>query len=131
MRFTLNQASKAGIQRLKLSDHGAKLVPQPDPNQPPAAPDNTPRPETRVVVFGDSDFASNAYGGVPGNPNLFANAVSWLAQQENLIAIRPKAPDDRRVTMTARQQQLVALTSIVVMPALVFAAGIYTWWRRR
>jgi ABC-type uncharacterized transport system involved in gliding motility auxiliary subunit len=107
------------------------LAAQPDPNQPPAAPDNTPRPETRVVVFGDSDFASNAYGGVPGNPNLFANAVSWLAQQENLIAIRPKAPDDRRVTMTARQQQLVALTSIVVMPALVFAAGIYTWWRRR
>jgi ABC-type uncharacterized transport system involved in gliding motility auxiliary subunit len=82
-------------------------------------------------VFGDSDFASNAYGGVPGNPNLFANAVSWLAQQENLIAIRPTAPADRRVTMTARQQQLVTWTSILLMPALVFAAGIYTWWRRR
>jgi ABC-type uncharacterized transport system involved in gliding motility auxiliary subunit len=101
--------------------------------QKPAAPgeEEAPAPETRVVVFGDSDFATNAYGGVPGNPNLFANAVSWLAQQENLIAIRPKAPDDRRVTMTARQQQMVAVTSVLVMPLLVFAAGIYTWWRRR
>jgi ABC-type uncharacterized transport system involved in gliding motility auxiliary subunit len=101
------------------------------PAETPPAPETAPKPETRVVVFGDSDFASNAYGGVPGNPNLFANAVSWLAQQENLIAIRPKAPDDRRVTMTPRQQQLVALTSVLVMPLLVFAAGIYTWWRRR
>lgn len=97
----------------------------------PASEEPAAKPETRIVVFGDSDFASNAYGGIPGNPNLFANAVSWLAQQENLIAIRPKAADDRRVTMTARQQQLVALTSILVMPALVFVAGIYTWWRRR
>ena len=101
------------------------------PGQAPPAPDTAPKPETRVVVFGDSDFASNAYAGVPGNPNLFANAVSWLAQQENLIAIRPKSPDDRRVTMTPRTQQFVAVFSVLVMPLLVFGAGIYTWWRRR
>jgi ABC-type uncharacterized transport system involved in gliding motility auxiliary subunit len=99
---------------------------------PPAeGQEDAPKPETRVVVFGDSDFASNAYAGVPGNPNLFANAINWLAQQENLIAIRPTAAEDRRVQMTARQQQLVSLTSVLVVPLLVFAAGIYTWWRRR
>jgi ABC-type uncharacterized transport system involved in gliding motility auxiliary subunit len=90
-----------------------------------------PKPETRVVVFGDSDFATNAYAGVPGNPNLFANAVSWLAQQENLIAIRPTEAEDRRVTMTPRQQTMAFLTSILFIPALVFAAGVFTWWRRR
>jgi ABC-type uncharacterized transport system involved in gliding motility auxiliary subunit len=89
------------------------------------------KPETRVIVFGDSDFASNAYAGVPGNVNFFANAISWLAQQENLIAIRPTQAEDRRVTMTPRQQQMALLTSIFVLPALVFAAGIFTWWRRR
>ena len=92
---------------------------------------DAPKPETRVVVFGDSDFASNAYAGVPGNPNLFANAVNWLAQQEGLIAIRPTEAADRRVTMTPRQQTLALLTSVFVLPGLVFAAGIYTWWRRR
>lgn len=84
-----------------------------------------------MVVFGDSDFASNAYAGVPGNVNFFANAISWLAQQENLIAIRPTQAADRRVTMTPRQQTMTLLTSIFVLPALVFAAGIFTWWRRR
>jgi ABC-type uncharacterized transport system involved in gliding motility auxiliary subunit len=92
---------------------------------------DAPKPETRVVVFGDSDFASNAYAGVPGNPNLFANSVNWLAQQEGLIAIRPTEAADRRVTMTPRQQTLAFFTSVLILPGLVFAAGIYTWWRRR
>ena len=96
----------------------------------PAAAD-APKPETRLVVFGDSDFATNAYAGVPGNANLFTNAINWLAQQDNLIAIRPAKADDRRVSMTPRQQTLAMLTSIFVLPALVFAAGIFTWWRRR
>ena len=97
--------------------------------QKPAA--DAPKPESRVVVFGDSDFATNAYAGVPGNPNLFANAVNWLAQQENLIAIRPTEASDRRVTMTPQQQTMAFLTSILILPALVFSAGVYAWWRRR
>lgn len=100
------------------------------PSTPPAG--DAPKPETRIVVFGDSDFASNAYaGGALGNVNLFANAISWLAQQENLIAIRPTEASDRRVTMTPQQQTLAAIGSIFVLPGLVFAAGIFTWWRRR
>jgi len=99
--------------------------------QDDAAQSDAPTPETRMVVFGDSDFASNAYGGVPGNLNLFANAVSWLAQQENLIAIRPTEPEDRRVTMTAREQTLAMVVSVFFLPAAVFGAGIFVWWRRR
>jgi ABC-type uncharacterized transport system involved in gliding motility auxiliary subunit len=104
------------------------------PEQPgasPAADASAPKPESRVLVFGDSDFASNNVAGVAGNSNLFANAVNWLAQQENLIAIRPKQATDRRVTITARQQQGIFLISILVVPALVFGTGVWTWWRRR
>ena len=97
----------------------------------PPDPAAGPRPEARLVAIGDSDFVTNAYGGVPGNQNLFANAVNWLAQQENLIAIRPKEAEDRRVTMTGRQQTFVFLVSILILPAFVFLTGIYTWWRRR
>ena len=101
------------------------------PLDPKAKPEDAPKPETRVVVFGDSDFPSNAYGGIEGNPNLFANAVSWLAQQENLIAIRPKQASDRRLTMTANQQRALFLLTMLGIPAAVFGAGIYTWSRRR
>jgi ABC-type uncharacterized transport system involved in gliding motility auxiliary subunit len=90
-----------------------------------------PKPETRVVVFGDSDFASTAALGIPGNRDLFMNTIGWLSQQENLISIRPKDPDDRRVTMTTVQQANVTWLSLLLIPGLVFGAGVYNWWRRR
>ena len=66
-------------------------------------------PHTRVAVFGDSDFASNGYIGLQGNSDLALNAINWLAEQENLISIRPRAPEDRRITLTADQQFRVQL----------------------
>jgi ABC-type uncharacterized transport system involved in gliding motility auxiliary subunit len=96
----------------------------------PAAPQDN-KPETRVAVFGDSDFGSNGLLGFQGNHNLFMNAVNWLAQQENLISIRPRDPQDRRVTLTARQQGLIRLLAIFLIPGVILAAGVQTWWRRR
>ena len=95
-----------------------------------ATPD-APKPESRIVAFGDSDFAANNAIGIQGNQDFFLNAVNWLAQQENHIAIRPKEAQDRRVTLTATQQQNIWLLSIFILPGLVLGAGAYTWWKRR
>jgi len=98
----------------------------------PAKPgDDTPKPETRVAVIGDSDFAANGGLGIQGNRDLFMNAVGWLSQQENLISIRPKEADDRRITLTATQQNNITWLSLLLVPGCVFGTGIYTWWRRR
>ena len=104
-------------------------VAAPAPADTPAADDA--KPESRVVVFGDSDFASNFALGVSGNKDLFMNAVNWLAQQENLIAIRPREADDRRITMTAGQLLQVILLGLVIVPLFVLGSGVYAWWRRR
>ena len=93
--------------------------------------EETRTPETRLAVFGDSDFAANQYLGIEGNGDLFMNTVNWLAQQESLIAIRPKEAADRRLTMTANHVTGVFWLSIVLVPAIVLGAGVYTWWRRR
>jgi ABC-type uncharacterized transport system involved in gliding motility auxiliary subunit len=98
---------------------------------PPAGAEAPPKPESRLVVFGDSDFAANFGIGIQGNRDLFMNALNWLAQQEGLIAVRPKAPEDRRLTMTSDQLSRVSLLSIFLIPAAVFGLGISTWWRRR
>jgi len=105
---------------------------------PSAAPDalkpanDTPqKTETRVVAFGDSDFAANNGIGIQGNRDLFMNTLGWLSQQENLISIRPKEADDRRLTLTATQQQNIMWLSLIIIPGCIFGSGIYTWWRRR
>ena len=87
--------------------------------------------KARLVVFGDSDFASNAYFGLSGNGDLFLNAVSWLAEEEDLIAIRPKSPDTRPVTMTFSQARSIFFFTVILLPAIVFITGLSVWWRRR
>jgi len=96
-----------------------------------AADANAPKPETRVIVIGDSDFAANSGLGIQGNRDLFMNIVGWLSQQENLISIRPKEADDRRITLTATQQSNIIWLSLLIIPACIFGTGVYTWWRRR
>ncbi len=77
------------------------------------------------------DFAANYGLGIQGNRDLFLNALNWMAQNENLIAIRPREAEDRRITLTQDQHQRIMLLSLLIVPGLVLAAGVYTWWRRR
>ena len=92
--------------------------------------DATP-PETRLVVIGDSDFATNGVVGIQGNRDMFLNTVNWLAQQEDLISIRAREPEDRRLTLTADGQRRLFWLSLFLVPGFVLGGGVYTWWRRR
>ena len=103
----------------------------PAPKEPPKPGDTPKQVEARLVAIGDSDFASNAALGVQGNRDLFLNAVNWLAQQENLISIRAKDPEDRRITLTADQERRIFYLAVLIVPGLILLAGVQTWWRRR
>ncbi len=93
--------------------------------------DDLPTPEARVAVVGDSDFAANGSLGIQGNRDLALNTLNWLAQQENLISVRPRQPEDRRITLTADEQLRITWLSLLMIPAAVIGAGLFTWWRRR
>ncbi len=87
--------------------------------------------EARLVVIGDSDFASNRYVGRGANGDLFLNTINWLAQEEDLISIRPKSTTSRSVTMTEGQQRLFFWFAVALLPLLVMGTGTYVWWKRR
>jgi ABC-type uncharacterized transport system involved in gliding motility auxiliary subunit len=106
-------------------------IPEPPNPQPKPADQQAAKPESRLTVIGDSDFPANFALGIQGNRDLFLNAVNWLAQQENLISIRPREAGDRRITLTAETTRWIMLMSIFIVPAVVFGTGVYAWWRRR
>jgi ABC-type uncharacterized transport system involved in gliding motility auxiliary subunit len=85
----------------------------------------------RFVVAGSSSWAANRFLGFNGNSDLAVNAVNWLASDEDLISIRPKQQEDRRITMTRAQLILVRATSQFVLPLIVVIAGTVVWWKRR
>jgi gliding motility-associatede transport system auxiliary component len=87
--------------------------------------------EARLVVIGDSDFASNQAIGQASNGDLFLNTIDWLAQDENLISIRPKSVTNRRVTLTEAQVAGLRWFDLFFLPGIVILAGIAIWWKRR
>lgn len=88
-------------------------------------------PKARLVVYGDSDFANNAYIHISGNSDLFLNTVSWLAEEEDLISIRPKTPQSSPVILTATQANLIFWVPVVFLPATVLVVGISVFYQRR
>lgn len=96
------------------------------------APDEPAASDGRLVVVGDADFVANDLALAPlGNADLFLNMVHWLTEDEGLIAIRPRDPEDRRITMTAGQLRNVVLGSLVFWPGFFLVWGIAVWWSRR
>jgi len=88
--------------------------------------------KARIVVVGDSDFASNAYVNVSGNRDFFLNTLSWLAEEENQLAIRPRDPSrSAPVFLTAAQGQVLFWVPVVLVPLAMVVAGVLAFARKR
>ena len=87
--------------------------------------------EGRFVVVGCSGWVANNILRFNGNRDMFLNMMNWLSSDEDLISIRPKEPEDRRLNMTRRQMGNIFYSSVIGIPLLVIAAGLSVWWRRR
>ena len=85
----------------------------------------------RFVVVGSSSWLDNGFINFDGNGDLALNTVNWLSSDEDLISIRPKEREDRRITMTHAQLGWVKATSQFLLPGIVVIVGIGVWWRRR
>lgn len=86
---------------------------------------------SRVVVFGDSDFAANKGINLMGNRDLILNTIQWLAAQEDLITIRPRDPLTQPVVISERQGRIVFWLPVIGMPALSLALGLAISVRKR
>jgi ABC-type uncharacterized transport system involved in gliding motility auxiliary subunit len=85
----------------------------------------------RFVVVGSSMWLGNNFIRFNGNRDLFLNMVNWLTSDEDLISIRPKAPEDRPLNISPSKINMLFWLSIVIFPLGVVAFGMVTWWKRR
>jgi ABC-type uncharacterized transport system involved in gliding motility auxiliary subunit len=95
-------------------------------------PDAPKAASGRFIVTGSSRFVTNSTLGFPGgNKDLFLNMMNWLTNDEDLIAIRPKDVEDRRLSLNQAQMGRILYTNVFGLPLLIIALGTWVWWKRR
>ena len=87
--------------------------------------------ESRVVVVGDSDLASNYLLGIAGNSDFILYSLAWLAGEEAGITIRPRDVRRHPVFMTGGQSKFIAYFVYLFFPMIILMAGGIVWWKRR
>jgi hypothetical protein len=100
------------------------------PTVPHAMPKKVEK-ASRIIVVGDSDFATNSFFNITGNGKLFLNTVNYLAARENLIGIEPRTFEKPQVILTNQQMRGVVFLSMVLIPSLMALIGVAVWWRQR
>ena len=86
---------------------------------------------SKVVVYGDSDFISNAHLRLSGNKDFLLNTLAWLCGEETLISIRPKEVDATPLFLTKGQNRMLFFIPVVFVPSMLIMIGIGVFMRRR
>lgn len=86
--------------------------------------------EGRAVVFADSDALTDAVLQNVGNAYLVLDAINWLSGEE-AIAGTVNNEEDVPLTHTRKQDVAWFYGTVMLAPALVFAAGLLVTGRRR
>lgn len=90
-----------------------------------------PEKQPRLVVFGDSNFATNELIDAFSNRDLLLNSVNWLLGDVEQISVRPNVSRTSTVTLTAGQLQGIQYFSLFVLPEGIALVGVFAWWTRR
>ena len=79
-----------------------------------------------IVVVGSSSWLRTACSASTAIAILFLNMINWLSSDEELISIRPKDPEDRRLALNRSQMTMIFYTSVLLLPLAVIAR----WYQR-
>jgi ABC-type uncharacterized transport system involved in gliding motility auxiliary subunit len=82
--------------------------------------------DTRIIVFTDADFLSNAFIAQYSNAEMGLNVINWLSDLDYRIFIDQEEIKVERLDLTSKQKRTVAVV-LFVMPILIAISGIMVW----
>jgi ABC-type uncharacterized transport system involved in gliding motility auxiliary subunit len=86
----------------------------------------------KLVVYGDSSFATDLFYDQYGNADLFINSIDWAAGEQSMISLTPKATADRSLNPIQNFGWIMlGLSFICIIPGIVIAGGVISWIARR
>lgn len=84
--------------------------------------------DTRMIVFTDADFLSNAYINQYSNAEMGLNIVNWLSDIDYTIYLDQQQIKVERLDLTSKQRRII-IALLVLLPLLIAAAGLLVWTR--
>jgi ABC-type uncharacterized transport system involved in gliding motility auxiliary subunit len=87
--------------------------------------------KARLVVVGDTNFASNEFIDAGRNRDLFLNAANWLIGDVESISVRPNRSRASRFQLSLEQFHAIRSASLFILPEAIAVLGVFTWWSRR
>nr|CRH04823.1 Conserved protein of unknown function [Candidatus Magnetococcus massalia] len=124
-------AQQGWLERGSLTGGEVSFDPQQDVEGPILMGVTVKHEKRRLVLLADSDFAADAFARYPANGELMLNTVRWLAEDEDLIAIKPKKMVDAGLDISSDGITLLFILYVGVVPLLLLTTGGLIWWRRR
>jgi ABC-type uncharacterized transport system involved in gliding motility auxiliary subunit len=87
--------------------------------------------DSRMVVFGDSEFLTDFEISNAGNITLAMNAFNWLAVRDQALGIAPRQVEQVNLFLTGQQMRTILLIALLAMPGAAILLGVLVWRRRR
>ncbi len=86
--------------------------------------------DTRIIIFTDTDFLSNAFIGQYSNAAMGFNVITWLSELDYQAFVSQKEIKVERLDLTSKQKRMVAI-ALIFMPVLIAISGIMIWVRQK
>lgn len=85
--------------------------------------------DTRIIVFTDADFLTNAYINQYSNAAMGLNIVNWLSELDYQVFLDQKEIKVERLDLTSKQRRMMAAI-LFLIPLFIAVVGVFVWLRR-
>ena len=86
--------------------------------------------DTRIIIFTDADFLTNAFVAQYSNAEMGLNVINWLSELEHRVFIDQKQIKVERLDLTSKQKRMIAVLLFVV-PIIIVSVWIMTWLKQK
>jgi len=95
--------------------------------------DKTDNGEAKIVWISSAQLLDDNINQMVagGNRDLFLNAVNWICEREESIAIHAKSLQSEILTLPTGVRNMWSIIIVFIIPILFIAAGIYVLYRRK
>ncbi len=91
---------------------------------------NKGKSDTRMIVFSDADFLTNAFVSQYSNAMMGMNLINWLTEVDYQVFMEEGVKDVPKLELTSKQKRMVTVM-LFAIPLLVALSGVAVWLQRR